>query len=172
MERMVNDLDDYSVSQIRGLLPVARQRVELRAICDEVVRAMQVTYPDRTFELEPGLELAASVDPMRIRQVLTNLLNNAMTYGDPRRPVLLAIHRVTGGFEMTISNEGAPIPEHIIPTLFQPFRRGPGTGSAQQRGHMGLGLYIVQQIVQAHEGGISVESTPRRTRFTIFIPFS
>jgi signal transduction histidine kinase len=107
---------------------------------------------------------------MRLRQVLTNLLTNAIAYGDPARAVVVAIKRVTGGLELTVTNEGKPIPEHVIPVLFQPFRRGSGTGNDHQRGHMGLGLYIVQQIVEAHEGVISVESTTRQTRFTIFIP--
>ncbi len=69
-----------------------------------------------------------------------------------------------------MSNEGQPIPEQSIPTLLHPFRRGPGTGHAQQRGHMGLGLFIVHQIVQAHEGRVDVESTPGGTHFRVFIP--
>ncbi len=68
---------------------------------------------------------------------------------------------------MVVSNEGEPIPEDVIPTLFQPFRRGPG---AEQRGHMGFGLFIVKQIAQAHEGNIGVQSTPLGTHFSVFIP--
>jgi signal transduction histidine kinase len=71
---------------------------------------------------------------------------------------------------MSVTNEGEPIPEHAIPTLFEPFRRGPGTGSGKQRGHMGLGLFIVQQIAQAHGGSVSVESTLEGTCFTVSIP--
>jgi signal transduction histidine kinase len=131
---------------------------------------MRVTYPARALELESGERIRAFVDPMRIRQLLTNLLGNAIAYGAHDRPVVVATGRVTGGFVVTVSNEGAPIPEEAIPTLFQPFRRGLGRGSAQRSGHMGLGLFIVKQIVEAHEGRVFVESTPRRTTFTVFIP--
>jgi signal transduction histidine kinase len=170
MEHMLNDLDDYWRSELRGVLPVARQWADVRSICDEVVRALQVTYPARTLDLERGDDFGASVDPMRIRQLLTNLLNNAITYGAPDRPVRVAVQRVTGGFVIAVTNEGKPIPERIIPMLFEPFQRGPGTDGARQRGHMGLGLFIVQQIVRAHGGKISVESTPGRTCFTVFVP--
>ena len=172
MEHLLNDLDDYWITEFRGVLAVEPQRVDVRDICDEVVRALQVTYPGRTLDLKRGDGFGATVDPMRIRQLLTNLLNNAITYGAPDRPVLVAVSRVTGGFVITVSNEGTPIPEQSIPTLFEPFQRGPPTGGARQRGHKGLGLFIVQQIVRAHEGKISVESTPGRTCFTVFIPTS
>jgi signal transduction histidine kinase len=62
MEHMLNDLDDYSNRELRGLLAVAREWVEVRAICEEVVRAMQITYPDRRLELEARQEVAAWLD--------------------------------------------------------------------------------------------------------------
>ena len=78
--------------------------------------------------------------------------------------------RATGACIITVSNDGEPIPEHMIPTLFEPFRRGPGTGTAQQRGHMGLGLYIVKRIAEAHNASIGVVSTPHGTHFSVYIP--
>lgn len=108
---------------------------------------------------------------MRLRQLLTNLLNNAVAYGAPDRPVRVAAQRVTGAFVLTVTNEGQPIPEHGIATLFEPFRRGPTSDDGEQlRGHMGLGLSIVQQIVWAHGGRVFVESTRERTRFTACFP--
>lgn len=170
MEELLADLDDYTACQLRGLLPVSRQWVNLRQVCDEVVQATQVAHPERVIELEPGANIGAFVDPKRKRQVLTNLIDNALTYGATGRPVRVSLRRITGGCVITVSNEGEPIPRDLAPSLFEPFRRGPGTGSASRRGHMGLGLFIVQQIVQAHEGRIDVESTPRGTHFMVFIP--
>jgi signal transduction histidine kinase len=170
MEELLGDLDDYTVGQLRGVLPVDRRWVNVRDVCEEVVLAAQLAYPERTIELEPGENIGAYVDPRRKRQVLTNLINNALVHGAEGRPVRVSLRRVTGGCVLTVSNEGEPIPRDMVPLLFEPFRRGPGTENSAQRGHMGLGLYIVQQIVHAHEGRIDVESTPRGTDFMVFIP--
>jgi signal transduction histidine kinase len=169
MEELLRDLDDYTLTQLRGQLPVAREWVNLRDLCDEVVRSTLLARPGRAIELEPGPNVAAYVDPGRKRQVLTNLVANALDHGAPDRPVRVSLRKVTGGCVVTVSNEGEPIPRDLIPSLFEPFRRGAGTGT-HERGHMGLGLYIVQQIVQAHEGRVDVESTPAGTHFMVFVP--
>ena len=169
MEELLADLDDFTVSQLRGLLPVSREWVNLRDVCEEVVQATRVAHPGRAIELEPGENVGAYVDPKRKRQVLTNLIDNALTHGAAERPVRVSLARITGGCVITVSNEGEPIPGDLIPSLFEPFQRGPRAGSANAA-NMGLGLFIVQQIVQAHEGRIDVESTPHGTHFTVFIP--
>jgi signal transduction histidine kinase len=170
MKELLNDLDDYTATELRGVLPIARQHANLRAICEEVVYAAQLANPAREIELLPGENISANVDPGRKKQLLTNLINNALTYGAPDRPVQVSLKRVTGAYVITVSNEGEPIPVDQIPLLFQPFRRGGGTGAAQQRGHMGLGLFIVQEIAHAHDGTIDVQSTPQGTHFSVYIP--
>jgi signal transduction histidine kinase len=170
MEALLRDLDDYTVSQLDGRLPIQREWVNLRDVCLDVVSAMSLARPGARVELEPGENVGAYVDPKRKRQVLTNLITNALDHGAGDRPVLVALRRVTGGCVLTVSNEGEPIPRDVIPTLFEPFRRGPATDGAVRGGHMGLGLYIVQQIVQAHDGRVDVESTPRGTHFMVFVP--
>lgn len=170
MEELLRDLDDYTASQLRGQLPVYLEWINLRDVCEDVVRAIGLTHPGRIVELEPGENIGAHVDPKRKRQVLTNLISNALDYGSQDRPVRVSLRRVTGGCVITVSNEGEPIPREVLPSLFEPFRRGPGDGERAPARHMGLGLYIVQQIVQAHEGRVDVDSTPSGTHFAIFIP--
>ena len=171
MDELLADLDDYTVSQLRGQLPVSRQWVNLREVCEDIVHAMHVAHPEQLIELQAGANLGAYVDPKRMRQLLANLISNALTYGAAGRTVRVSLRRITGGCVTTVSNEGEPIPRDVVPSLFEPFRRGGGeAGSAQRQGHLGLGLFIVQQIVQAHEGRIDVESTPRGTHFHVFIP--
>jgi signal transduction histidine kinase len=170
MQKLLNDLDDYTASQLDGRLPVHREHANLRAICEEVVLSTQVARPDRVIELAPGENVTANVDPGRTQQLLANLIHNAVSYGAADRPVRVSLKRVTGACVLTVSNEGEPIPEDVIPSLFQPFRRGRVTGSVRQRGHLGLGLFIVQQIAQSHDATIDVESTPQGTHFSVYIP--
>lgn len=84
--------------------------------------------------------------------------------------ILAQARRLAGANDFLLSNEGMPIPEDVLPTLFEPFRRGPGSGSASQRAHMGLGLFIVMQIADAHGASVAVESTLYGTHFTMRLP--
>lgn len=170
MTELLDDLTDYTTIRLQGLLPVRRARVNLRGLCEEVVQAAQVANPDRSIGLLAGESITAHADPKRMRQVISNLINNALTYGDQDRPVRVSVRPVTGACVVTVSNKGIPIPEDLIPRLFQPFLRGPAGRTAQQRGHMGLGLYIVHQIVRAHEGAIDVKSTRQGTHFSVYLP--
>jgi signal transduction histidine kinase len=170
MRDLLNDLDDYTATQMGGVLQIQREHVDLRVLCEGVVHDAQLAHPAHVVELAAGERISAYVDPRRTQQLLTNLINNAVTYGAVDRPVRVSAKRVTGACILTVANEGEPIPENQIPLLFEPFRRGPGAGSPQQRGHMGLGLFIVEQIAQAHEASVQVESTPEATHFSVVIP--
>jgi signal transduction histidine kinase len=170
MEQLLADLNDYTATQLHGALPVERQQVNVRELCEEIAAGAGLAHPTRVIVLEPGDAIGANVDPARIRQLLTNLIENALTYGAPDRPVLVSLKRITGGCVLSVSNHGDPIPPDAVPNLFKPFQRGPGTGTREQRGHMGLGLYIADQIVRAHGGRIDVDSTPRGTNFLVFLP--
>src|SRR5690606_16328754 len=108
-------------------------------------------------------------DPARIEQVLSNLLTNALIHGDSDRPVEIAVEDDGASVKLSVHNYGHPIPEKLLPDLFLPFRRG----QFQDRGGLGLGLFIASQIVSAHKGGISVNSTDENgTTFTVILPKS
>jgi signal transduction histidine kinase len=108
-------------------------------------------------------------DRDRLAQVFSNLVGNALEHGDPSQPVTLDI-RVTGGdVTVTVHNHGAPISDDRLADLFEPFR-GRLIRSERSRG-LGLGLYITEQIIRAHDGRIEVASTPERgTTFTVVLP--
>jgi signal transduction histidine kinase len=143
--------------------------VNLRDLCECAVAEARLAWPSLDVELTGGENMAADVDPRRFQQMLQNLLANAVTYGAPGRPVRVSLRRSFGFCVTTVRNEGDPIPEELVPFLFQPFRRGPHTGDARQRGHMGLGLFIVQQIAHAHGGDVHVASRPNGTEFSVRI---
>ena len=99
---------------------------------------------------------------------ISNLLINALKYGDPEIPVRL--EAATGSdFRLSVSNGGRPIPKDRISELFAPFIRG--DVRPDQRG-LGLGLYIVSEIARAHGGSVSALSDASETRFTFIMPLS
>jgi signal transduction histidine kinase len=99
----------------------------------------------------------------------SNLVGNALSYGDPRWPVHILVLGTGEDVVLAVRNEGPPIAAELIPVLFEPFRRGVSEDHSP-RG-LGLGLYIAKQIALAHGGAIGVESTAQAgTTFTVRVP--
>ncbi len=98
-------------------------------------------------------------DLERLAQVLANLLDNALKYSPRAHPGALSTYaRGAETVLLEVHNHGAPIPERLLPLLFEPFRRGEQTDETV-RTSLGLGLYIAHDIVRAHGGSLTVHST-------------
>src|SRR5262249_51608993 len=144
---------DFTRVQSGGRLPIKRVKTDLAALAREVVDEMRVASPDRTIKLQMHGNLLAQLDPARINEVLSNLIGNALQYGNPERPVRVSLDGNGEVIELRVMNEGPAMPPDLIPALFEPFTRGtPETGPHG----LGLGLYITKQIVLAHGGEIHV----------------
>lgn len=110
--------------------------------------------------------IRGSWDRDRLGQVVSNLVTNALTHGRPDTPVSIECSEHDDGVRLAVHNWGAPIPDEVLPILFEPFGRG---GSRQ--GGQGLGLYISCEIVRAHGGSIDVDSTASTgTTFAVVLP--
>ena len=172
--KLVNDMIDFTSTWLGRAIPLNREPVDLRTLCREVVDEFRVTYPQRTLHFNPRGNLTGNWDAARLRQVVSNLLGNALQHGSPQGPVELSAASEGSTVAMSVHNEGAPIPAETLPTLFEPLvRRVVGAESDFQRapGSIGLGLYIVREIVKAKGGTISVASTAQEgTTFTVRIP--
>jgi signal transduction histidine kinase len=99
---------------------------------------------------------------------VVNLLSNAVRYGSG----LVIVEAENHGDQTTliVSNEGNPIPEHALPTLFDPLTRASLPNRTGTAAGIGLGLYICRCIAAAHQGAITVESTECGTAFTVRLP--
>jgi len=127
---------------------------------------------DLQVELATCEEISVRGDRHRLRQLLLNLADNAVKYSQPHGQVTLALRRVEGLAEFTITNTGEGIPPEILPRVFDRFYRGDPAHSATVDG-CGLGLSIARWIVSAHAGSITIASEPAKfTTVTVRLPLA
>lgn len=167
--RLIRDLLDFTQARMGKTLPVKRRPMDLHALAQQVVDEVGLATPGRGFEVAGSGDARGSWDSDRIAQVLTNLLTNAVQYSPPGTPV--RVHTVADGERVivSVSNEGPPIPPQLMAGLFAPMTRGTDEGS--ERRSIGLGLFIVDQIVRSHGGSVEVASTPESgITFRVHLP--
>ncbi|MDY7230026.1 PAS domain S-box protein [Hyalangium rubrum] len=167
MKRMIAELLDFTRGRLGGGIPIQRVQGDLRGVVRQGVEELEAAWPERTVRLSvaPG-QYEGTWDADRLVQVVSNLGGNALQYSPPDSPVSFSLS--DGGEEVVLEvhNQGAPIPPEALPTLFDPFRRASSGG-----GGLGLGLYIVEQVVKGHGGRIEVRSTAEEgTLFRVLLP--
>ncbi|RKI54449.1 GAF domain-containing protein [Corallococcus sp. AB049A] len=173
MTRMINDILDFARSRLGGGIPVTRQRVNMLELCQGVLDELQVVYPERPLTLEVhGDDLWGEWDPDRVTQVLGNLVVNALQHARNDSPVVTQLTGEPMDVVMRVCNEGDPIPPEVLPHLFDPFKQSrPQQDPGNKQRSLGLGLYIVGELVQAHQGTVRVETGDGDgTTFTIRWP--
>ncbi|KQQ67892.1 histidine kinase [Pseudomonas sp. Leaf127] len=159
MSALIEDVLDFARGRLGDGITVRRVWVEdlqgyLRTVVDEVL----ASHPGCRINVDLQLGTGIYCDPARMGQLLSNLLGNAVTHGAQQAPVELVVRIEEGDVMLAVANQGEPIPESLLPLLFQPFTRC----EAGARGEgLGLGLYIAAQIMQGHEGTLSVSSDAR-----------
>jgi two-component system sensor histidine kinase ResE len=120
--------------------------------------------------MHDGIPDTVHWDHDRINEVLGNLLSNAFKFTERGGEVELTVFPIDQGVQMDVHDTGAGIPPEQLPRVFEKFYQADNQ-RASSRGGTGLGLAIARQIVEAHNGRISVESTPGvGTVFTIVLP--
>ena len=168
MVHIIDELFDLSRARLGGGIPIERQYIDLVPIARKTVAELEATNPSRSIEIVVDGQLFGEWDGGRLAQVLSNLVGNAVRHGTVTIPITV---RLTGGerdVEVCVHN-GGHISEDLIPRLFEPFQSGVGRRTRAEG--LGLGLYIVQQIVIAHGGEVDVSSTPADgTTFRIRLP--
>ena len=169
MSVLVENLLDFARGRLGGGLVLASRRDEdLRQDLQDVIDELATAWPDRSIDYQAQLSGPVACDRSRIAQLLSNLLANALRYGDPRQPVRVHAHSAGGALELSVANGGTPIPPEVRERLFEPYFRG--TATAAKHEGLGLGLYIVSEIARAHGGTVEVSSDEQQTRFTFRMP--
>ncbi|HJL32560.1 MAG TPA: HAMP domain-containing sensor histidine kinase, partial [Polyangiaceae bacterium LLY-WYZ-15_(1-7)] len=168
-KRLVHDLLDYTRAHLGSGIPVHRKRQDAVAVVKDAVEQARLTAPGAEIRFEHEGPARAEVDATRLAQVVDNLISNALRHGAEGRPVTVRCAREGGELVIEVHNEGEPIPEALLPRLFEPLRQGdPAEGG---RASLGLGLFIVARVVEAHGGRVRVESTESAgTTFRVALP--
>jgi len=170
MKRMIGDLLDFSRSRPETGMPVQRQVADLAEIARTIVDEMRPAWPRHALTMQADGPCTGNWDPERLAQICSNLIGNALEHSAADSPIDVSVTVTPQGAELTVSNQGAAIPAGVLATLFEPFRRGGGLKSTSKG--VGLGLYIVAEIVRAHGGTIAAESNAVTTRFSVRLPFA
>jgi signal transduction histidine kinase len=171
MDSIVKSLVDYARAKAGALVKLDREPVDLKALATRVVEDQTANITGRSIELRTEGDVSGQWDPGRLEQILGHLISNALRHGDEGTSVLT----LTGAgdqVQIAIHSRGPAIPADLLPRLFDPFQIGPRPPGTPRRS-IGLGLFVVKELVEAHEGEVSVESSDGvGTRFVVRLPRS
>jgi signal transduction histidine kinase len=169
MAGLVDNVLDFARGRLGGGLTIQRDAKQpLTPTLVHVVSELQAVWPDSVVETRFDIDEPVDCDRSKIGQLLSNLLGNAITYGDQGRPIQVSAKTVDGKFVLEVTNFGAPISGKAMKHLFEPYTRG---DRPSQLG-LGLGLYIASQIASAHGGTLNATSDDEITRFVFEMPQS
>ncbi|WP_257455280.1 ATP-binding protein [Archangium lipolyticum] len=168
--RMIRDLLDFTQARLGGGISLERQPTDLRLLVQQVLEEVELAWPERHLEVRQQGSAWGEWDSDRMAQVVSNLVTNALKYSPADTPVSVELRAWDEELVLSVHNEGPPIPPHVLPRLFEPLQRGTAQMDRATRS-IGLGLYIVKHLVEAHGGSVSASSTGSQgTTFTVRLP--
>jgi signal transduction histidine kinase/GAF domain-containing protein len=159
LSRLVDDLASVTLVETKHL-KLKRQPLHLDALVRTLVEDHQARSPNRVIALQIAERIPlVDADPIRMEQVLSNLLSNALKYSPPRSKVDVALHVVEREVRVLVTNQGPGLRAEELTKIFDRYYRTPRAGASEAPG-LGLGLYVAKGIVEAHGGRIWAESRP------------
>ncbi|HYE39791.1 MAG TPA: HAMP domain-containing sensor histidine kinase [Ramlibacter sp.] len=168
MSDMVEQLLD--VARIRaGAIELRRETTNMESLSRSIVEELAAAHPHGGIHISCSGDVHCEADPVRMAQVMSNLLSNALQYGAAQEPVELVLDGAsTAMLCLRIRNRGV-IPAEALPSIFHPFQSRQVTNRPNQG--LGLGLYIVKMFTESHGGTVGVESGPDGyTTFAVTLP--
>ena len=161
---LIDNVLDFARGRLGGGLTLSRDAsAPLGPVLEQVIAEIVSVHPDRTIETDIAIWAAVDCDRVRLGQLLSNLLGNAVTHGSKTDAIVVRAATLEGRLDISVANGGPPIDEVTRQRLFQPFFRG--ELRPNQVG-LGLGLHIASEIAKAHGGTLKVTSSDCETRFT------
>ncbi|MHB8085354.1 MAG: ATP-binding protein [Dehalococcoidia bacterium] len=172
LSRLIDDLQELSLAET-GEMKLYYQIEDVSALIDQAVAAVRARATDKGLsiatELDAGLP-PVNIDFLRIKQVLLNLLQNAIVHTPAGGSVTIGAARKDGMVEISVTDTGEGIPAEELDNIFERFHRVDKSRS-RHTGGTGLGLTIAKSLVEAHKGTIGVQSEPGKgSRFSFTLP--
>jgi signal transduction histidine kinase len=173
--RLVDDLMEMS-RITRGKIELRRERVPISRVIHSAIETSMPLLQARQHALATALpteELAVDADPVRLEQVLVNLLNNAAKYTEAGGRIWIEARREGSQAVLTVRDSGAGISAEILPRIFEPFTQAERTYNRSQGG-LGIGLTLVRSLVELHGGTVRArsEGPGQGSEFTVRLPLS
>ncbi|HET9205157.1 MAG TPA: PAS domain-containing sensor histidine kinase [Burkholderiaceae bacterium] len=168
-DRLIVDLLDFTQARLGGGLKIRLKPLDLHTLVAECLEDLRVAFPQRQLVHRTGGSGDCMASADRLVQLIGNLVSNAVTYGSQDTPVTVSSTIAPETFQIVVHNHGAPVPEALLSNMFNPMVCGSTPGSGGQG--VGLGLFIVREIVHAHGGTVEVSSSASEgTTFMATLP--
>jgi signal transduction histidine kinase len=170
---LVNYLLDLTQTRLGSGIPIIRTPMDMGFVSRQLVDEMRTIHPERTFNLKISGNTEGEWDKPRMGQIFSNLMGNAIHYGFTDSPVTITVTGRDTDVLLSVHNEGKPISPASLNKIFESLIRVEGSDNPAPSHHLGLGLYITKEIVEAHKGTINVTSSEKGgTEFIIRLPRS
>ncbi|MGV3740753.1 MAG: ATP-binding protein [Burkholderiaceae bacterium] len=172
MGAILNNLLDFTKSRTGGI-ELACVHADLAPLTEQIVEEFRFSHPARTIGLTVGGDTSAHFDRTRMGQVVQNLISNALQYSEPDSEVRVSLSGEEDMIVLAVHNYGTAIESSALNNIFDPLRRYTDHHAKDMPAsrNLGLGLFIVKEIVSAHFGTIGVTSCPNQgTSFTVRLP--
>ncbi len=160
MYRMIDDLLDFTRSRLGAGIGIVLRDIDLARVVHEGVEEFALAFPEQKLVFSGDEAIPCRADADRIKQLLINLLDNAVEHGEPGQPIHIDVLKQDGAGVLKVLNQGPAIARQDLQRIFDPFKRLlPGTAVVEDPRHLGIGLFIAEQIVEGHGGRLTVTST-------------
>lgn len=167
MTRLIEDVLDFARGRLGGGIMVDATLVDdVTGRLLQVIDELRALRPDRPIDVQIYGSAPVYCDPVRLAQLLQNLLGNALTHSPPTAHIVVVIRIDAADLALSVSNGGPALSESLMARMFEPYKRGTSVSPAG----LGLGLYIASQIVRSHRGTIEVTSNDVATTISCRLP--
>jgi signal transduction histidine kinase len=173
MATMVKDLLEFVRSRLGVTLPIERKPMEMTVACRDAIDEASAGHPDCDPVFTTSGDTQGDWDRARIDQMLQNLIGNALQHGAATHKISVSLVGGENHVSLSVHNDGEPIAEEAIGSIFDPLVRtlNEEAGTNNPSTSLGLGLFIVKEVVNAHGGSITVTSNfGDGTTFTVVLP--
>lgn len=170
MQELLDDLTDFNRTQLGLGIRINPTQCDLDEALRKELDQLRAAHPHRQIEMTVNGDCRGCWDGARLRQVLRNLVDNAIVHGAENTSVHVSLTADDSTVQLDVANTGANVDPDTYKEMFEPLKRGLTQGSSRDALHLGLGLFVVREIVLAHGGKAGIQCSDGRTLVSACLP--